>query len=240
MDWGGHGAGDSARLGDNTGGLSSTPNTGEPSNTALPPPPLPGQYQFNVFSEGGDSEQPGSTGTQMPGSGATTLCQTYYRCRAARDPSFSDKAVEISCGINLGCVLGGEVNRIGSFDGQGTAINTCFVGSGIMKGNVEVNQNISLTFDPPTMRCIACESRHRILGSDSLVGICVTDQNFPANLSGKGNCISVVRLESASLPELADFCGELFNNYLPFSIQYYCPIVQTVQNSQIYLYALSL
>ena len=29
-------------------------------------------------------------------------------------------------------------------------------------------------------------------------------------------------------------------NYLPFSIQYYCPIVKTVQNSQFYLYALSL
>ena len=27
---------------------------------------------------------------------------------------------------------------------------------------------------------------------------------------------------------------------MPFSIQYYCPIVQTVQNSQFYLYALSL
>ena len=27
------------------------------------------------------------------------------------------------------------------------------------------------------------------------------------------------------------------NNYLPFSIQYYCPIVHTDQNSQFYLYA---
>ena len=30
------------------------------------------------------------------------------------------------------------------------------------------------------------------------------------------------------------------NNYLSFSIQYYCPIVQTDQNSQFYFYALSL
>ena len=30
------------------------------------------------------------------------------------------------------------------------------------------------------------------------------------------------------------------NNYLPFFIQYYCPIVQTDQNSQFYLNALSL
>ena len=31
-----------------------------------------------------------------------------------------------------------------------------------------------------------------------------------------------------------------FNNYLPFSISYYSPAVQTVQNSQFYTYDLSL
>ena len=112
----------------------------------------------------------------------------------------------------MGCILGGEERRIGSLDGQGTAINTCFVGSRIMKGNVEANQNISITFDPANLKCIACEPEHRILNSDSPACICVTDQNFPANLSGNGNCISVVQLESASLPELADLCSELFES----------------------------
>ena len=135
----------------------------------------------------------------------------YYRCRAARDASFSDKAVETS-GPNLGFITGGEERRIGSLDSQGAAINLCFVGSRTMKGNVEANQNISLTFDPATLICIACESEHRMLSSDSPVCVCVTDQNFPANISGNGNCVSIVRLESASLSELGDLCGELFDS----------------------------
>ena len=39
---------------------------------------------------------------------------------------------------------------------------------------------------------------------------------------------------------LNSFKKKNLNNYLPFSIQYYCPIVKTVQNSQFYIYALSL
>ena len=86
----------------------------------------------------------------------------------------------------------------------------CTVGSRIMRGQIEANHNISLTFDPATLTCIACESENRILASDSPICVCVTDQNFPANLSGNGNCVTIVRLESASLSELCDLCSELF------------------------------
>ena len=37
---------------------------------------------------------------------------------------------------------------------------------------------------------------------------------------------------------LNSFKKKNLNNYLPFSIQYYCPIVKTVQNSQFYIYML--
>ena len=79
-----------------------------------------------------------------------------------------------------------------------------------MRGQIEANQNISLNFDLATPTCIACESEHRILASDSPV--CVADQNFPANLSSNGNCVTIVRLESASLSELCDLCGKLFES----------------------------
>ena len=67
-----------------------------------------------------------TTGTSNAGGHSVVLCQTYYRCRAARDVSFADKAVETSR-TNPGFITGGEQRRIGAFDGQGTAINLCFV-----------------------------------------------------------------------------------------------------------------
>ena len=209
MDWGDRG---SATTGMRTSG--GHPDGDLPPPTPPPPPPMPGHYQVGLF---GTEQEQGehaaadehAAGTSNAGGHSVVLCQTYYRCRAACDVSFSDKAVETS-GTNLGFITGGEQRRIGALDGQGTAINLCFVGSRIMRGQIEANQNISLTFDPATLTCIACESKHRILASDSPICVCVTDQNFPANLSGNGNCVTIVRLESASLSELCDLCSELF------------------------------
>ena len=60
--------------------------------------------------------------------------QSYFQCRAARDASFSDKAVEICAVPGLGNIVGGENPRIGSFDNQGPAIDLCFSGSRVMRG----------------------------------------------------------------------------------------------------------
>ena len=49
-----------------------------------------------------------------------------------------------------------------------------------------------------------------------------------------------IRIHNTAKHPLNSIKKKNLNNYLPFSIQYYCPIVQTDQNSQFYLYALSL
>ena len=60
--------------------------------------------------------------------------QAYFQCRAARDASFQDKAVEISARSTLGIIEGGETARIGSFDRQDSSNNLCFSGSRVLRG----------------------------------------------------------------------------------------------------------
>ena len=72
------------------------------------------------------------------------------------------------------------------------------------------NQNISLSFDPACMSCVSCAKEHSVFVGDKSACVCVSDQNFVPNISGNGNCVSVVRLESASLLELADITIEIF------------------------------
>ena len=50
--------------------------------------------------------------------------------------------------------------------------------------------------------------------------MCVSDQNMAANLSGDGNCVAVLRLETGSLDELCDLVQEVFgeNRFPPGSV----------------------
>jgi len=138
------------------------------------------------------------------------LPHEYFQCRAAREATFSDKAVEISAQISLGCIVGGEPFRIGAFDQQMGGLGTCFVGSRVSKGDNLANQNISSSFDPATLVCITCETHHPLLGSNPIC-ICVSDQNFVPNMSGGRNCVGIIRLENCSLREQTEMVQEVFS-----------------------------
>ena len=140
------------------------------------------------------------------------MSSTYYQCRAGRDASFRDKAVEIANTAELGHVVGGEVSRVGSFDSERGLLEMCFVGSRVLRGTEVTNQNISLSFDPSIMTCITCPKEHSVFRGGKAVCVCVADQNFVSNLAGANNCVSVVRMEGGGLVELTDLVVELFES----------------------------
>jgi len=140
------------------------------------------------------------------------LPNIYYQSRAARDATFCDNSCDITGGENLGAAVGGEINRVGSFEKQAKEMGNCFTGTRIKKGT-DFHQNGSFSFDPATMICIACEKNHPVFVQGESTGICLSDQNFPANLSGSATekgCIATIRIESAGLSELLDIFDEIF------------------------------
>jgi len=102
--------------------------------------------------------------------------------------------------------------RVGSFENTAAEMGLCFTGTRIKKGSAD-SQNASFSFDPATMTCIACERSHPLFVEGVTACICISDQNFPANLSGVGaesGCTAVVRIEPASLLELVEIFCEIF------------------------------
>ena len=173
----------------------------------------PSDNQVRVANSGQGGHQSGAPGPSASTSMPSTMPQAYFQCRAARDASFQDKAVEISARATLGTIEGGETARIGSFDLQGSANDLCFSGSRVLRGGIAVNQNMSATFDPATLICITCKKEHPVIANTGPICICVSDQNFVSNLSGTdGMCIGVLRVESASLEELVDSTFEIFES----------------------------
>jgi hypothetical protein len=146
------------------------------------------------------------------GSASTSFfSQNYYQCRAGRDATFKNDAVESSHGAELGYIVGGEDARLGSFEDNLDTIQDCFVGSRVYRESTQVNQNLCCTFDPATLTCLNCSSQHTVI-SNAPVCFCVSDQNFVANLAGTegtNGCVGVIRLESAGLCELADITTEI-------------------------------
>jgi len=150
---------------------------------------------------------------QMDTEETASLPNTYYQCRAARDANFSDASCAITGNEMLGTAVGGEVIRVGSFENSAAGMDLCFIGTRIRRGNPEVPQNATFSFDPATLTCVCCEKSHPLFVEGGTACICVSDQNFPANLSGAGTgcaCVAVIRVESASLLELVEIFSEIF------------------------------
>ena len=165
------------------------------------------------------SEEENSSGSKsMPQT--NKLSSTYSQCRAARDALFLDKAIETGTANSLGCCVGGESARVGSFEHEGDAINLCFTGSRVTRGGQICNQSVSLSFDPTNLTCICCEKEHPVLFGVEPVCVCVSDQNFAANISRGDKCIGVIRLESSGLVELTELVQEIFgsNKFPPGSV----------------------
>jgi hypothetical protein len=103
-----------------------------------------------------------------------------------------------------------NIPRVGSMFKSESDMNT-FHRARMQNNKIPCNEVISMTFDPATMNCISCKSSHPVLGKSSPSAICFSDQNFTPNLcttTGTG-CVAVVRMEDATLSELASIAIEI-------------------------------
>ncbi len=161
------------------------------------------QVSEDKESEDEDSNDPGQV----------SLSSAYAQCKAAREAANHRTVVDISCNENsmVSSSVGGD--KVGSMDrGVNNSIENCFKGARIEKNGVLVNQYLSCSFDPATMVCITCETEHKFLeGGEGTECYCLTDQNFIATLPGSESkdCLKIIRIENASLVELANLFLEI-------------------------------
>ena len=148
------------------------------------------------------------------GNAASAMEQTYRQCKAAREASA--KAVEIDVSFGDTCMKEELITRksFGSLADNSGIKNFC--GSRLTHAGVDVNQSISCSFDPANLKCITCDIEHPILNMHSALTICFADQHFVPDLAGNaGGCISVARMEDASLPDIVTFCMEILDRHPP-------------------------
>jgi hypothetical protein len=138
----------------------------------------------------------------------------FKQCSAAK---LADRNVTISSGANVATGFVSEnitVPRIGSMTPSGFEdLSHVFHGARLMRGGKQTNEVITVSFDPGTLNCVACPKSHNILQKNAPAVICLSDQNFlpamPSADAGKG-CLAIVRLEDASLMDLAGLAIEIF------------------------------
>jgi hypothetical protein len=141
----------------------------------------------------------------------STIDPLYHQCKIARRMSFIDRLVSVTNDGTFGSIVTSPAPQIGHLTDHVGLANT-FCGSRIQKGNVTVNQSVSLSFDPSNMSCISCTAEHKIIGNLPTTVI-FSDQNFVSNVEGSnGSCIAVVRQEDASLTDLLELAREIFEN----------------------------
>ena len=112
--------------------------------------------------------------------------QAYAQCKASRESELKKRAIETSAVPNFGCEGGEGLKPLGSFSAHPEGLKTCFVGSRVQKGGKLSNQNLATSFDPASLKCIACPTEHDILDKNKPFCVCVADQCFISNLSGGG------------------------------------------------------
>jgi hypothetical protein len=147
------------------------------------------------------------------------MSSTYYQCKAARAATRNYPTVDVSIGPSAGVSEQSKHCSVGSLDCHGdTEILKTFRGSRITANVVTVNQNISATFDPANLKCVVCSTPHYVLAKgkeESPPTLIFADQNFVSTLAGGKSCLAIIRLEDASLPELAELAHEVLDRHKP-------------------------
>jgi hypothetical protein len=148
----------------------------------------------------------------------------FKQCSAAK---LADRNVTISTSASVATGFVSEnitVPRIGSMTPSGFEnLSNVFHGARLMRGGKQTNEVITVSFDPGTLNCVSCPKSHSILQKNAPSVICLSDQNFlpamPSAEAGKG-CLAIVRLEDASLLDLAGLAIEIFekSNLNPGSV----------------------
>jgi hypothetical protein len=109
----------------------------------------------------------------------------YYQCKMARAASLGSDSTSVDFDTNGGKTKPVQFNSISSLDCIGdTEVLRTFCGTRMSSNNITVNQNISLSYYPATMKCIVCESGHNILNKgqgDSPPHTCFLRPKFRAH-----------------------------------------------------------
>jgi hypothetical protein len=170
---------------------------------------------FTVYSKFGIREGYNYSNVEHdPESNRPPMSSLYHQCKTARVASMTQMCTSVEIGKEIGTEKQIGFNPVGSFNCIGdTEILRTFRGSRLTSNNIDVNRNISLSFDPATLVCVASEKQHPILqtgegGAPPI--IVITDQNFMPTLSGGDSCVSIIRLENCSLDELTELTCEIF------------------------------
>jgi lysophospholipase L1-like esterase len=144
------------------------------------------------------------------------LAPLYYQCKAARRTQTTHKTFNVGTTNKVGTSKHSDQDTIGSFDTEGdTRVMHTHIAT---RHHGHTHQNISASFDPSTLTCISCDTKHSALHNSSHDDapppsvFAFTDQSFPPVLKGSstGPCIRVLRLEDGTLGELADLVAEVF------------------------------
>jgi len=154
-----------------------------------------------------------TTGTNNIEAHHNLFGQAYRQCSAARAATLSCHSTDISLLSSLGTRSEITEERVGDLGMcQDDTVKDTFRGSRISAGGRVVNQTISMTFDPSTLTCTTCKVPHSIVPRNGAsLAIIATDQNFVSSLSGKENCVPIIRMEDPSLAELFHICHEIFD-----------------------------
>jgi hypothetical protein len=159
-----------------------------------------------------DQSAAGPSGQISDAAGSTSPQDAvYFQCRSARTAGYKDTLVSVSQDESFGKKLTVQSPMIGTFEDHDNLAST-FHGSRVTKGNTTINQSVSMSFDPSKLNCFCCGNEHPVITKKPAV-IMFSDQNFVSSLScNNENCIHIVRIENASLWELAEMAKEIFGD----------------------------
>ncbi len=188
------------------GGEDNSPGSGSPT-----PPTSTRSEEINQVNAEGKLEM--EIEQERP-----QLGSVFYQCRAARIANLQRATINLCPGADFGTKIEKNFEQIGSLDKVGgVGVLKTFHGGRLCKSGKPINQSISTTFDPATLRCITCEKEHSIFQENlNPIVLVLSDQNFiPFLPILGGDCLAIVRVENSSLPELVDFAFEIFDSFRP-------------------------
>ena len=142
----------------------------------------------------------------------TKLSTNYYQTRNTRRAKHSTCSIDIDS-KNISNTL---TSTFGSFD-KDPNINNTFTASR-NNANTGLYQNISCSFDPTDLSCVACKQPHNCLGEGECkfpAIIAISDQHMHSSLSDGNTCVATIRIEDASLPELVGVFFDIFPGGIP-------------------------
>ncbi len=145
-----------------------------------------------------------------------TLPPIYFSVQSKRVNKLAVRHLDGSaCYVAEGTTFGAPpvctFNQIGSFANSGDKRHNHTA----HRHDHSALHNISMSFDPCTLTCKACQGAHQVLrrtiegndvGQDNPPVFVLVDQNFPplVLVGGEGECLKIIQAENGSLTELVE------------------------------------